>query len=562
MPSASQQARDRRRTRRRVILVLTALAIAIVAFLIRFNALGGSLGGFDDDEFVTLTRVDMVLNGQQPLRDFADNELRGVWPSLSFELPAMAQRIWGRNLFVHASYTLGMLVLCAVIVFFLAENLSRSWLAAALASGLVVLSWTVPYNYQKLISMTLGIAAIRWAVLRPSWPRLTALAAATLAATLFRHDYGLFVGAGAVAGLIGMEPRPWRGAARRLLTYGVLLVLVSLPSLVWFMLNGGILHYARLVFQASFTQSFNNPAMGFSPVVKLSAPFQADSLIALEYYAYWFMVVAAVVVLAVRSRQRRQDGYDAELGTGWALVVMAPFVHYFLLRSHLQARFGDAVVPMAVIGPWIVGQAPMLGSRIGRRLSAAGPPLFMALMCAAFVPIEYVPQELSTGGFLTRASLVTERFGNVKQELVALPPHDWTNVEPQGTLVAARYVAECTSPTDRVLVGTFADQIPYFARRLFAGGQSYFAFSFLRTEDDQRLVLQRLAHQSVPIILAAYDYDKEILRNYPLLAQHIASRYHQVGVIDYEGEPWVRVFVENGRTPTRTDPVSGFPCFR
>jgi len=157
-------------TVRRLAIVVTALAIASLGFLIRFNALGGSMGGFDDDEFVTLVRVDMALQGEQPGRDYADNELRGVWPSLAFELPAAAQRIWGHNLFVHACYTLGALGLCTVLVLVLADRLSRRWLVAVLAAVLVFLTWTVPYNYQKLLAMTLGIVAIHRAIARPTWP--------------------------------------------------------------------------------------------------------------------------------------------------------------------------------------------------------------------------------------------------------------------------------------------------------------------------------------------------------------------------------------------------------
>src|SRR4029434_7940258 len=67
------------------LAVLIALLLASFAFLYRFNALGGALGGFDNDEFQMLTRVDLILAGEQPLRDFADGEMRGVWPSLSYE---------------------------------------------------------------------------------------------------------------------------------------------------------------------------------------------------------------------------------------------------------------------------------------------------------------------------------------------------------------------------------------------------------------------------------------------------------------------------------------------
>ena len=47
-------------------------------------------------------RAEMLLRGQQPLRDFADAELRGAWPALSYAVPAWAQQIGGRTLLPEA----------------------------------------------------------------------------------------------------------------------------------------------------------------------------------------------------------------------------------------------------------------------------------------------------------------------------------------------------------------------------------------------------------------------------------------------------------------------------
>ena len=62
----------------------------------------GSLGGFTNDQFAHLMRAEMMLRGQQPLRDFADAELRGAWPALSYAVPAWAQQIGGRTLLPEA----------------------------------------------------------------------------------------------------------------------------------------------------------------------------------------------------------------------------------------------------------------------------------------------------------------------------------------------------------------------------------------------------------------------------------------------------------------------------
>src|SRR5688572_25563737 len=101
-------------TRRRGLTAVgVALALGVLAFVFRFNALGGALGGFDDDEFYSLSRANMLLHGEQPLRDWSDTELRGVWPALSFELPALVQRVGGDNLFAYACFVVGALALAA-----------------------------------------------------------------------------------------------------------------------------------------------------------------------------------------------------------------------------------------------------------------------------------------------------------------------------------------------------------------------------------------------------------------------------------------------------------------
>ena len=107
--SASSLLMTRWWIRRRMAIVAAAavIAAALRPFLFRFNALGGTLGGFDNDHFIHLIRTDMLLQGQQPLRDFADAELRGAWPALTYSMSAWAQQIGGRTLLSEAYLTVG-----------------------------------------------------------------------------------------------------------------------------------------------------------------------------------------------------------------------------------------------------------------------------------------------------------------------------------------------------------------------------------------------------------------------------------------------------------------------
>ena len=550
------------RTARRWIPVLAAVAVALLGFVVRFNALGGSLGGLESEDYPTLTRVDMVLSGYQPLRDFADSELRGAWPSLSFEVPALAQRIFGRTLLVYASVTLGCLMLCAAIVVIFGWRLSGDWPIGLLAGGVVIASWTVPYNYPKVLAPTVGAILVWWMMRQPSTVRLGALAVWTVMAALFRHDYGVYVAVGALVGIVAAQPRPWTIPARRLSVFLGLTALAALPSAVWVAWHAGLTRYFRDVLVHVRTDMANNPPLGERPVIDFAAPFSVDSLIAFNYYMYWALPVAALAVLVTRLASRRGRGADPLTAYGVVLLTTTVVVNYFFVRSHLQARFGDGVVPMVLLGPWIVAAGADIRSTIGRVAARVGPTVGLAAMLAAFFPINEIPRELDTGGFDGGSSGVQRRFSANVRELANLPPTDWAGVHAHGVLALSRYLAECTATTDRVLVGHYADEVPHLARRLFAGGQAYFAFSFLKTEADQHLVLERLRSQSVPVFVAWFDYENEFVRNYPIVARYVAARYREVGVIDAYDQPYFRVFVEADRQPVRTDSALGFPCYR
>jgi hypothetical protein len=299
------------------------------------------------------------------------------------------------------------------------------------------------------------------------------------------------------------------------------------------------------------------------PVFDVAAPFASDSLVAFTYYAFWAVPIVALLVCIwhVWRRRSSQDPSNARaLALGVALVVMTLVVNQYFLRSNLQARFGDAAVSVVLVGAWVAGMAGVIETRAGRALTRVGLITALTLMAIAFFKINSLAHEFETGGLTVSREQTVRRFEEVVRTLRAQPSTDGQNLD--GPLAVSRYLAACTTPDDRVLMGLYADEIPYFARRLVAAGQGYFALGFLRSEADQRLALERLARQSVPIVITALDYDKEIASNYPLVARHISSHYKEAGVIKVRGQPYVRVFVDIMRSPRGTDSVSGFPCFR
>ncbi len=235
----------RRRDVRRAAALLAAVAIAVAAFAFRFNTLGGSLGGFDNDHFVHLLRSDMLLNGEQPLRDFAEAELRGAWPSLGYAASAWAQQLWGPTLLSEAYLTVGGLALAAAIVFLVALDVSKRWPVALLATMCVIAADPKLYNYEKVLILAVAAGLVRLWIVNPSWQRLSLMAIWTAVATLVRHDFGVYVAIACVPAILVRGPGPWTAVLRRLAVYVGVTTLLLLPSIVWVQVYQGVVPYVQ-----------------------------------------------------------------------------------------------------------------------------------------------------------------------------------------------------------------------------------------------------------------------------------------------------------------------------
>jgi hypothetical protein len=409
--------------------------------------------------------------------------------------------------------------------------------------------------------LTIGVAAIRAVTTTPSTQRLWLAAIATSAATLFRHDCGGYVGIGVITGLVARDAGAWPAVGRRVGTYIGFTALCLLPSAVWVQVYEGIPSYFRNSLVISGLEAGRTELE--LPRLTLATLFSNGSLEALTYYAVWSTVAVAAAVLAWRVFASSVPHLTPEeRGFGVGLLFMAAVTSEFLLRDPLAARLGDVVVPVAVLGSWSISAARAITIPVVGRLATLFASALLLFMVGASWVFMDVRRTLNDSGLTGSPGLVARQFWRAHDNLLRLPPTDWSNVDVQDSPAAARYVAECTSPDDYLFLVGDAPEVTVFARRRFAAGQGVFAKMWYVSEGDQRLALARLASQSVPIMLAdAGSFESDFVVSYPLVAQHVADHYRAVGRIPDESRPFL-VFVDAARQPHRTDPHFGLPCFQ
>jgi len=133
---------------RRLALVSVAVFLFALTFFYRFGSMGGTLGGFEDDEFVTLAYAQQMVLGDVPVRDFSENG-----SPLTHALSAVAIASVGPPLLAEAVLTMSMLGICTAIL--------SCWRRAPLDRFPSRSRWRCSASRLRLASTTIQAAGVR-----------------------------------------------------------------------------------------------------------------------------------------------------------------------------------------------------------------------------------------------------------------------------------------------------------------------------------------------------------------------------------------------------------------
>ena len=538
----------------------------LLAFLYRFNALGGALGGFDGDHFIYYLGASAVAHGERPLRDFADAGVMGAWPALTYELPALAQRVIGETFFAEAVFTVGLLAFALALTARTATELSGR-ATAVIATIATLFASTKLYGYSKVLVFAVAAALFLRYVRQPTRVRAAQLGAWSAVAFLFRHDFLIYlVPPVAILMLLG-TPR-WREAFDRLAVYaGTVVLLLALPvySIQHYVGIGSYLETARaLVAQEANRTTFHWPHFGPSTGGIWSVLSEEGNAVAWLYDVSVAIPIVALLVLIGAPRARNLDTRQTRAVIA-SLAVLALILDRFFLRNNFGARFGDLGAPLAILAAWLPSRfqdgAPWLRGLMWTTAALVLVPTMMALATTGSVW-----HELDTTGLGDSVKKIGRRLAAVTTELRALPPPvsspAGAPADPEPN--AAEYVRLCTAPADRVLVVADAPEILAIAGRSFAGGQPTFRPGFYTLESDQQLTLARMRRESVPVVLLDDErsYNSHFVPQFRLIHDHVMASYERAGVLPAPAGPPVQVFTLRGRAAAGHYRMTGLPCFR
>jgi hypothetical protein len=415
-----------------------------------------------------------------------------------------------------------------------------------MAVSLPILAVTPIYHHDKLFFFPL-IVWVCWRYIdAPTVRRGAACGCVTAIGFLFRHDYGVYLGAAsAIAFLLARisvhaSRRP-AAVLREAGAYALAVGVVLAPWLIAVETTEGLAYYTR-----SRAELFEGtPGIAYAsllhvnPLRTFTVPLPGSNDAAVVWVQQMALLVPiALVITALGMLWRTSEQSNAERGDSCRMLLAGSFLAVVDIALLRQPSYVVVVAPLTA-----AFSARFLASRSFAGRVSTGVLMVLTTVAALIwmrgnpVYDLYKPIELSRS--------VVKTFAR----LVAYPPdYEYLPFE---------YLRECTAPGDHILVtGLTPPHVSYYAQRPIAGGHVRWRRGWRSDPVHEAQSLALLQQQSVPIAFSTADPVLDTFRSYPRIHAYLSKYYAPVaGTKGF-------IMVDTRRHPTGTFGPEKFPCFR
>jgi hypothetical protein len=519
--------------------------MAVGAFTFVYRLL--TLRDFTNDHFMQLAWAQQLLFGELPGRDFLD-----PGQPLASAIAALGQWM-APGPFSEAVICAAMLAVTAALLFVVVARMTGSTLAGLAAAMASVALAPRFYNYPKLLVPAVALWLVQRYTTRRDRQTLVLTGGWIAAATLLRHDLGIYAALAVAAGIVMAE---WPGAgaaARALVTTAAATLVMALPYIVFVAWSEGIAEHVRVGLEFTGNEAHQlRYAWPVFPALAAGNPLawdRADSTAAL-YYLSGLLPPLGALMLGLRGRQLREPGVAAG-----ALVFLACYVPV-ILRDPLDQRLPDLAAPLAVAAAATL----MIAWRTARTLRAVVAAVLVVVTVSVW-QLGRVPEGFRQSGLASPLRIPAKLSGLARDGLVWPWAPFWPN--SGGLPDTVRYLAACTGEDDAIMLSASSPEYYFFARRRFAGGLALFSSpeAFASNRDDE-LMTARLAQERPVLVIINETERPDFRRGLPGVHAYIDDHYVPVASFRHYDDAEMTIAARRDLRPLTTWGDGAWPCYR
>ena len=279
------------------------------------------------------------------------------------------------------------------------------------------------------------------------------------------------------------------------------------------------------------------------------------------FWLFWTLPVACGII-AVRHLFLARDRWPGESAVVVALALLAIVVNAGFLRDLLRTRLPDAIVPAALLGAWALGLCwtERWHRRSVQALVQLGTVAILTVSVAAISDVAELPERMARTNVGEGLEAVRARAIDVSHVLGLRHRQAPPSRVSAALMPFFEYLDRCTSRSDRLIVTGENPDVVVLAERGFAGdGIVFGAWYSSRTHQDRSI--ERLRTRSAPLAIHIDD-TPEFRLQFGLVHAYLTREYELMTTIPTDGAGTIPILVQRSRVPVRTDPDTGWPCFR
>jgi hypothetical protein len=212
-----------------------------------------------------------------------------------------------------------------------------------------------------------------------------------------------------------------------------------------------------------------------------------------------------------------------------------------------------------ILGSWLLSLA---FTASWRQITVPFSLGLVVLFGASVLAVGLTYEEVDRAGLLGRSRDIPERFVERTTDLRSrFTDYQLPTPAARRLLPFFHYVDRCTSSQDRLLVGGFMVEVPFYSRRLFAAGQEYFG-AYFGSDANERFAFERIRRQRVPLVIVPSDAQREFDSRFPLVAEYVHARYTPLTDVPIDDEQTIHILVSRDMPVAARDSETGWPCFQ
>jgi hypothetical protein len=280
-----------------------------------------------------------------------------------------------------------------------------------------------------------------------------------------------------------------------------------------------------------------------------------------ETWIYYLFVfgIATATSLAIVTKRAAGAPNDQKL---WTLIALSALPVLFLIRHNLDSRLADAAPLSFVTITWVV-HCVLATARSARPAARTLLRVAMGLVILlTWSSLAILANAEPISRTIQSMAKLPVHLPDSLRELSQRPIERFAPEGRPGVPRLIRWLFDCTSPADRILVVGYYPEVFYYSERAFAGGTPFLHPPYFTDLVFQLRIVDHLRGERVPLVISEVADNPLLDDAYSHVGDYVRDHFVFNTENDFQDTRRFQIWTDRSSDFDQSEKYSGLPCLR